>query len=80
MVPRGRDGPDSQVGVFESLGSNPPDRALGLLKNELRRLGSLVIACTDRTSVPAGDALAVNHIYVLKHRGLKKLRAYCAEE
>jgi methylenetetrahydrofolate--tRNA-(uracil-5-)-methyltransferase len=42
-----------------SLGSNLPDRALGLLKNELRRLGSLIIACADRTAVPAGAALAV---------------------
>ena len=42
-----------------SLGSNLPDRALGLLKNELRRLGSLIVACADREAVPAGDALAV---------------------
>jgi len=42
-----------------SLGSNLPDRALGLLKNELRRMGSLIIACADRNAVPAGDALAV---------------------
>jgi methylenetetrahydrofolate--tRNA-(uracil-5-)-methyltransferase len=42
-----------------SLGSNLPDRALGLLKNELRRLGSLIIACADRTAIPAGAALAV---------------------
>ena len=42
-----------------SLGSNLPDRALGLLKNELRRLDSLIIACADRTAVPAGAALAV---------------------
>ena len=42
-----------------SLGSNLHDRALGLLKNELRRLGSLIIACADRTAVPAGAALAV---------------------
>ena len=42
-----------------SLGSNLPDRALGLLKNELRRLGSLIIACADRTAVPAGAALSV---------------------
>ncbi|MEJ5199953.1 MAG: methylenetetrahydrofolate--tRNA-(uracil(54)-C(5))-methyltransferase (FADH(2)-oxidizing) TrmFO, partial [Anaerolineae bacterium] len=43
-----------------SLGSALPDRALGLLKEELRRLGSLIIACADRTAVPAGDALAVD--------------------
>jgi methylenetetrahydrofolate--tRNA-(uracil-5-)-methyltransferase len=42
-----------------SLGSNLPNRALGLLKNELRRLGSLTIACADATRLPAGDALAV---------------------
>jgi methylenetetrahydrofolate--tRNA-(uracil-5-)-methyltransferase len=42
-----------------SLGSNLPDHALGILKNEMRRLGSLVIACADRTALPAGSALAV---------------------
>jgi methylenetetrahydrofolate--tRNA-(uracil-5-)-methyltransferase len=42
-----------------SLGSNLPDRALGILKNELRRLGSLNIACADASALPAGDALAV---------------------
>jgi methylenetetrahydrofolate--tRNA-(uracil-5-)-methyltransferase len=43
-----------------SLGSNLPDRAPGLLKEELRRLGSLVISCADATAVPAGGALAVD--------------------
>jgi len=42
-----------------SLGSNLPDRALGLLKNELRQLGSLIISAADETAVPAGGALAV---------------------
>lgn len=42
-----------------SLGSDLPDRAPGLLKAELRRLGSLVIACADETRIPAGGALAV---------------------
>ncbi len=42
-----------------SLGANQVDRALGLLKEELRRLGSLLIACADATAVPAGGALAV---------------------
>ncbi len=42
-----------------SLGSNLPDRASGLLKAELRHLGSLILACADRTAVPAGGALAV---------------------
>jgi methylenetetrahydrofolate--tRNA-(uracil-5-)-methyltransferase len=42
-----------------SLGSDLPNRALGLLKSELRRLGSIVIDCADSTRLPAGDALAV---------------------
>lgn len=43
-----------------SLGSNIPDRAAGLLKEELRMLGSLLIRCADKTAVPAGGALAVD--------------------
>jgi methylenetetrahydrofolate--tRNA-(uracil-5-)-methyltransferase len=34
--------------------------AVGLLKEELRRAGSLVLDCADRTRVPAGGALAVD--------------------
>jgi methylenetetrahydrofolate--tRNA-(uracil-5-)-methyltransferase len=43
-----------------SLGSKLVDRAPGLLKEELRRLDSLVVACADATAVPAGGALAVD--------------------
>ena len=43
-----------------SLGSDLPDRAGGLLKAELRKLGSLVLACAEETRVPAGGALAVD--------------------
>jgi methylenetetrahydrofolate--tRNA-(uracil-5-)-methyltransferase len=43
-----------------SLGSNLNNRASGLLKNELREMGSLLIYCADQTSVPAGGALAVD--------------------
>jgi methylenetetrahydrofolate--tRNA-(uracil-5-)-methyltransferase len=43
-----------------SLGSNLPDRAPGLLKAELRRLGSLLLRCADAAAVPAGGALAVD--------------------
>ncbi len=34
--------------------------ACGLLKEELRILGSMVIECADKTKVPAGNALAVD--------------------
>jgi methylenetetrahydrofolate--tRNA-(uracil-5-)-methyltransferase len=43
-----------------SLGSNLADRSAGVLKNELRSLGSLLIKCADESSVPAGGALAVD--------------------
>lgn len=43
-----------------SLGSILPDRAPGLLKNELRRLGSMVLTAADKAAVPAGGALAVD--------------------
>ncbi|MFS8901502.1 FADH(2)-oxidizing methylenetetrahydrofolate--tRNA-(uracil(54)-C(5))-methyltransferase TrmFO [Synechococcus sp. H60.2] len=43
-----------------SFGALASDRAAGLLKEELRQLGSLVIATADRHAVPAGGALAVD--------------------
>lgn len=43
-----------------SLRSNSPANAVGLLKEELRRLGSLILAAAEETKVPAGDALAVD--------------------
>lgn len=42
-----------------SLGAQSPDRALGLLKAEMRRLDSLIIRCADQNALPAGGALAV---------------------
>lgn len=43
-----------------SLGSNQADRASGVLKNELRRLHSLLVDCAEETALPAGAALAVD--------------------
>ena len=43
-----------------SFGALSSDRAAGLLQEELRRLGSLVIHTADDHSVPAGGALAVD--------------------
>jgi methylenetetrahydrofolate--tRNA-(uracil-5-)-methyltransferase len=43
-----------------SLRSDNPQNAVGLLHEELRRLGSLVLSAADATRVPAGDALAVD--------------------
>jgi methylenetetrahydrofolate--tRNA-(uracil-5-)-methyltransferase len=46
-----------------SLGSNLLDRASGVLKEEVRRLGSLLLTCAERAAVPAGGALAVDREY-----------------
>ena len=36
------------------------ENAVGLLKEELRLMGSLIMSCADETAVPAGGALAVD--------------------
>lgn len=43
-----------------SLGSNLPDRASGVLKNELRQLNSMLLECAEASALPAGAALAVD--------------------
>lgn len=43
-----------------SLRAGNIENAVGLLKEEMRRLGSLIMECADATSVPAGGALAVD--------------------
>jgi methylenetetrahydrofolate--tRNA-(uracil-5-)-methyltransferase len=53
------DGPCELV-CSNSLRSDNPLNAVGLLHEELRRLESLVLSVADETRVPAGDALAVD--------------------
>src|ERR1700752_3894496 len=43
-----------------SLRGDKLDNAVGLLKEEMRRLGSLVLRAADEHRVPAGAALAVD--------------------
>ena len=43
-----------------SLRANNVENAVGLLKEELRRLDSLIMHCADDNQVPAGGALAVD--------------------
>jgi len=58
--------PVHQTGDFaelvcsNSLRGNALDQAAGLLKEEMRRLGSLVVRVADEVKVPAGSALAVD--------------------
>lgn len=43
-----------------SLGSVRANRAPGVLKAELKQLGSVLLACAEGSAVPAGSALAVD--------------------
>lgn len=43
-----------------SLRADKPENAVGLLKEEMRALGSIVMKAADRTRIPAGGALAVD--------------------
>ena len=45
-----------------SLRSDQLENAVGLLKEELRRMDSLIMACADSHRVPAGGALAVDRV------------------
>ncbi|HKV56432.1 MAG TPA: methylenetetrahydrofolate--tRNA-(uracil(54)-C(5))-methyltransferase (FADH(2)-oxidizing) TrmFO [Candidatus Binataceae bacterium] len=55
-----------QTGLFgelvcsNSLRNDSMETAVGVLKQEMRRLGSLIIAAADKARVPAGAALAVD--------------------
>lgn len=50
----------AEIVCSNSFKSNLITNACGLLKEELRSLGSLLIKCADETAVPAGQALAVD--------------------
>ena len=45
-----------------SLRGDDLSNAVGLLKEEMRRMGSLIMACADLTRLPAGGALAVDRV------------------
>ena len=70
-----------------SLGSKLPDRASGLLKNEARMLGSMLVEAAETAALPAGSALAVDrelfaHLVterIESHPNIKIIRAEVKE-
>jgi methylenetetrahydrofolate--tRNA-(uracil-5-)-methyltransferase len=58
--PAHHSGECAELVCSNSFGSLSSDRAAGLLQEELRRLGSVVIRTADAHAVPAGGALAVD--------------------
>lgn len=52
----------SELVCSNSLGSASADHPSGRLKEELRKLGSLIIRCAEECSVPAGGSLSVDRV------------------
>lgn len=50
----------SELVCSNSLRSDMLENAVGLLKEEMRRINSVIMMCADATRVPAGGALAVD--------------------
>jgi methylenetetrahydrofolate--tRNA-(uracil-5-)-methyltransferase len=60
QTPAHRSGHCAELVCSNSLGSQIPDRATGVLMGEMRALGSMVLREAERHAVPAGGALAVD--------------------
>ncbi len=60
MTPAHHTGEFAELVCTNSLRSNQLSNAVGLLKEEMRHLDSLVMEAADKTQVPAGGALAVD--------------------
>ena len=59
MTPAHHSSDFAELVCSNSLRAASPENAIGLLKEELRRLGSLIMEAADKAQVPAGVALAV---------------------
>ncbi len=60
MTPAHRSGKLAELVCSSSLKSDSPTTAHGLLKQEMRALGSIVLQCASKAAVPGGDALCVD--------------------
>ncbi len=60
MTPAHKTGELAELVCTNSMRSNQLSNAVGLLKEEMRRLDSLILKAADETQVPAGGALAVD--------------------
>ncbi|MBQ9967905.1 MAG: methylenetetrahydrofolate--tRNA-(uracil(54)-C(5))-methyltransferase (FADH(2)-oxidizing) TrmFO [Oscillospiraceae bacterium] len=77
----GKSGPAHHTGDFaelvcsNSLRGDRLENAVGLLKEELRRLDSIILTCAEATRVEAGGALAVDR-YGFSHMVTEKIRSH----
>ncbi|HPC82337.1 MAG TPA: methylenetetrahydrofolate--tRNA-(uracil(54)-C(5))-methyltransferase (FADH(2)-oxidizing) TrmFO [Thermoanaerobaculaceae bacterium] len=66
-TPAHRSGDLAELVCSNSLRSDNPTNAVGLLKREMEAMGSLVMAAARKARVPAGDALAVDRAAFSAH-------------
>ena len=59
-TPAHRTGNLAELVCSNSLRSDNPENAVGLLKREMEAMGSLIVAAARAAALPAGDALAVD--------------------
>ncbi|MGI6142464.1 MAG: FADH(2)-oxidizing methylenetetrahydrofolate--tRNA-(uracil(54)-C(5))-methyltransferase TrmFO [bacterium] len=60
MTPAHHTGAFAELVCSNSFRAQALENAVGLLKEEMRRLGSVIMECADKEQVPAGGALAVD--------------------
>jgi methylenetetrahydrofolate--tRNA-(uracil-5-)-methyltransferase len=60
QTPAHQTGEAAEMVCSNSFKSDDPNSATGILKEELRRMGSLILRCAESTRVPAGQSLAVD--------------------
>lgn len=60
QTPAHHTGNFAELVCSNSLRASAVENAVGLLKEEMRRLDSLIMACAEASKVPAGGALAVD--------------------
>ncbi len=75
MTPAHHDAGFAELVCSNSLRGDRLENAVGLLKEELRRLDSLILCCADETRVEAGGCLAVDR-YGFSNLVTKKIREH----
>ena len=60
MTPAHQSASFAELVCSNSFRADSLENAVGLLKEEMRRLDSLIMSCADNNRIPAGGALAVD--------------------
>lgn len=81
LTPAHHTGEFAELVCTNSMRSNQLSNAVGLLKEEMRHLDSLIMKAADNTKVPAGGALAVDRTSFSKYvtdalRGMKQITVH----